>query len=185
MKWIVPTVVSHDMPGAPSLGNKNQVQHSKIPYAMYGHSMTMVNAWERNVDLSATNDTYDGTDLYLFGGWEWFADNEFGENLSGPILSERLTLFRVGNNQNFTASSWGEIVPKSMHRSPGPRANHTAFSHSAGLFIFGGRRLKHGQIQPNEDAKNKGDRRREIHSMAKKKEEKEGKEGRSSKNGDR
>ena len=185
MKWIVPAVVSHDMPGAPSLSNIKQVQHSKIPYAMYGHSMTMVSAWGRNVEISTTNHASDVTDLYLFGGWEWFADNEFGENLSGPILSERLTLFRVGNNQNFTASSWGEIVLKSMHRSPGPRANHTAFSHSAGLFIFGGRRLSHGQIKPNEDTKSKGDRGHVNNSMTRRKKEKKGKEGRPSKNGDR
>ena len=51
MKWIVPAVVCHDMPGAPSLSNIKQVQHSKIPYAMYGHSMTMVSAWE-NVEIS-------------------------------------------------------------------------------------------------------------------------------------
>ena len=115
------------------------------------------------------------TDLYLFGGWEWFTDNEFGENLSGPILSERLTLFRVGDNQNFTASSWGEIVPKSMHRSPGPRANHTAFSHSAGLFIFGGRRLCHGQNQTKRRYKSKGDRGNGNNSMTRRKKEKEGK----------
>ena len=77
------------------------------------------------------------TDLYLFGGWEWFADNEFGENLSGPILSERLTLFRVGDNQNFTASSWGEIVPKSMHRSPGPCESHCVFSLSWFVYLEG------------------------------------------------
>ena len=56
---------------------------------MYGHSMAMVSAWGRNVEISTTNHASDVTDLYIFGGWEWFTDNEFGENLSGPILSER------------------------------------------------------------------------------------------------
>ena len=144
----------------------------------------MVSAWGRNVEISTANHASDVTDLYIFGGWEWFTDNEFGENLSGPILSERLTLFRVGNNQNFYSFFVGEIVPKSMHRSPGPRANHTAFSHSAGLFIFGGRRLCHGQIKPNEDTKSKGDRGHGNNSMTRRK-KKRRKRRTPIKNGDR
>ena len=48
MEWAVPTVVSHDMPRAPKVGHIKQALQAKIPYSMYGHSMTKVNGWNNN-----------------------------------------------------------------------------------------------------------------------------------------
>ena len=163
MEWSVPTVVSHDMPRAPKVGHIKQALQAKIPYRMYGHSMTKVNGWNNN---GGDNEV----DVYLFGGWEWYSDNEFGENLSGPILSDRLTLMRVRDDQTTTVASWTEIKPKSMHRSPGPRSNHTAISHTVGLFIFGGRRLKNGETTPGAPGGNDNNK----NSLGRKKKKKKG-----------
>ncbi len=163
MEWSVPTVVSHDMPRAPKVGHIKQALQAKIPYSMYGHSMTKVNGWNNN---GGDNEV----DVYLFGGWEWYSDNEFGENLSGPILSDRLTLMRVKDDQTTTVASWTEIKPKSMHRSPGPRSNHTAISHTVGLFIFGGRRLKNGETTPGAPGGNDNNK----NSLGRKKKKKKG-----------
>ena len=57
-----------------------------------------------------------------------------------------------------------------MHRSPGPRSNHTAISHTVGLFIFGGRRLKNGETTPGAPGGNDNNK----NSLGRKKKKKKG-----------
>ena len=166
MRWTTPAVVTHDMPRAPKMGHINQASHAKIPYSMYGHSMTRVNGWS---EQTKANREENEVDIYLFGGWEWYSDNEFGENLSLPTLSSRLTLLRIGNDQMATVASWAEIKPKSKHRSPGPRSNHSAISHNIGLFIFGGRRLKNGETTPGGDSNAKDNKKNSFRNQKKRK----------------
>ena len=131
MEWAVPPVVSHDMPRAARLSRHNQVTIARPPYALYGHSMTKVDAW---------CDDEESADLVIFGGFEWVCDNPYGEKLKGPTLSGKTILYHVSSSKFSTVDTWAELRAASEHRAPGPRSNHSAIAHKFGLFIFGGRR---------------------------------------------
>ena len=137
MEWNVPTVVSHDMPRSKIISGNRYVKHAKPPYALYGHSMTKMEAWTGNDGLEG---------LVLFGGWEWLCDNIYGEKVIGPVLSDKVSLYHTSSETLSTVATWVVVDVMSPHKSPGPRANHTAVAHEAGIFIFGGRCLVGGEI---------------------------------------
>jgi hypothetical protein len=127
--WSVPKISTEEIPvrGAPGLGHITQRSSERIPYAICGHSMDKVRAWQSE----------DADDLLVFGGWEW-THNSRGK-VEGPSLSEKLRLLRVSGGARPVVGWTLLSIADPAGRSPGPRANHASASNELGLFIFGGR----------------------------------------------
>ena len=97
----------------------HQESSEQIPYAMCGHSMNMVQAWQ----------TGDADELLVYGGWEWI-HNSRGK-VEGPLLCSKLRLLRVSGGDG--PVGWTRLSISGQ--GPGHLANHV--STEFGVFISG------------------------------------------------